>query len=78
MERRTAKRGRALTPLDNGFASCARPERFQRICDGLTDAKIDRLARKCLAVQPRPFTAADRRAGFRYALSIRWPSFSLT
>jgi hypothetical protein len=51
---------------------------LQRICDNLTGTKIDRFARKWLARLPHPFTAADRRAGFRYALSILQAEFSLT
>ncbi len=77
-KRQAAKAGVAFEPLDNGFASCVQPKRLQRICDGLTGAKIDRFVRKWLAILPHPFVAADRRAGFRYALSILQAEFSLT
>jgi hypothetical protein len=77
-KRQAAKAGIAFEPLDNGFASCEDPKRLQRICDRLTDAKIDRFVRKWLALLPHPYTAADRRAGFRYQLSILQSEFSLT
>jgi len=77
-KRQAAKAGIAFEALDNGFASCADPKRVQRICDGLSEAKIDRFARKWLAILPNPFTAADRRAGFAYQLSILQAEFSLT
>lgn len=73
-----AKAGIDFEALDNGFASCEEPERLQRICDRLGAAKIDRLLRKWLARLPHPFTAADRRAGYRYDLSILQAEFSLT
>jgi hypothetical protein len=77
-KRQAAKAGIAFEPLDNGFASCADPKRLQRICDRLTDTKIDRFVRKWLAILPHPYTAADRHAGFRYQLSILQSEFSLT
>src|SRR5262249_10539302 len=46
--------------LDNGILSCDDPQRLQRICNGLSAAKIDALLRKWLARLPHPFTAADR------------------
>ena len=50
----------------------------RRICDGLSAAKIDALLRKWLRLLPHPFTGADRRAGYRYDLSILQAEFSLT
>src|SRR5205085_7578735 len=70
--------GLAFEALDNGFASCDHPRRLQQICDRLDAAKIDRFARKWLARLPHPYTAADRRAGYRYDLSILQAEFSLT
>jgi hypothetical protein len=64
--------------LDNGFASCDAPGRLQRICDRLDPARIDRLARKWLRFLPHPFDATDRRAGYRYDISILQAEFSLT
>lgn len=70
--------GIAFTALDNGFLECEDPERLQRICDRLSDRKIDAFFRKWLAILPHPYTGADRRAGYRYQLSILQAEFSLT
>ena len=72
------KRGIDFEALDNGVLSCADPKALQRICDGLDDKKIDRLLRKWLARLPHPFDPRDRRAGYRYALSILQAEFALT
>jgi hypothetical protein len=77
-KRQLQKRGIAFEPLDNGIRSCADPKALQEICDGLSEAKIDRLLRKWLAKLPHPFPRADRRAGYRYELSILQTEFSLT
>lgn len=73
-----AKAGIDFEALDNGFLSCADPARLQRICDNLSAKKIDAFARKWLRILPHPFTAADRRAGYRYDISILQAEFSLT
>jgi hypothetical protein len=78
VKRQLAKEGIAFTPLDNGVLSCADPKRLQQICDGLSAAKIDALLRKWLAKLPHPYAAADRKAGYRYDLSILQAEFSLT
>jgi hypothetical protein len=77
-KRQAAKAGIAFEALDNGFATCDDPARLQRICDRLGPGHIDRLLRKWLARLPHPFTARDRRAGYRYDLSILQAEFSLT
>jgi hypothetical protein len=77
-KRQAAKAGITFEPLDNGFSSCSDPKRLQQICDRLDDKRIDRFVRKWLARLPHPFTAADRRAGYRYDLSILQAEFSLT
>ncbi len=77
-KRQAAKAGIGFDALDNGFASCDDPARLQRICDRLSAAKIDALVRKWLRILPHPFTAADRRAGFRYDISMLQTEFSLT
>jgi len=64
--------------LDNGVLSCARPRRLQAICNGLSAKRIDALLRKWLARLPHPFTGADRKAGYRYDLSILQIELSLT
>ena len=77
-KRQAAKAGISFEALDNGFASCDDPARLQRICDRLGPDQIDRLLRKWLARLPHPFSAADRRAGYRYDLSVLQAEFSLT
>ena len=77
-KRQAAKAGVAFEALDNGFASCEDPKRLQQICDRLDDKKIDRFVRKWLARLPHPYTAADRRAGYRYDISVLQAEFSLT
>jgi hypothetical protein len=72
------KKGIAFEPLDNGILSCADVKRLQRIADGLSAAKIDALLRKWLAKLPHPFAAADRKANYRYDISILQAEFSLT
>ena len=78
LKRQLAKRGVAFEPLDNGIKSCADPKLAQRLCDGLSAEKIDRLLRKWLRRLPHPFPPRDRAAGYRYQLSILQAEFSLT
>jgi hypothetical protein len=78
LKHQLAKEGISFEALDNGLFRCADPRRAQRICDGLSAAKIAKLLRKWLARLPHPFTARDRAAGFRYDVSILQAEFSLT
>jgi hypothetical protein len=77
-KRQLARKGIAFEALDNGVLSCADPARLQQICDGLSAEKIDALLRKWLRLLPHPFTGADRKAGYRYDISILQAEFSLT
>jgi hypothetical protein len=77
-KRQLARQGIAFEALDNGILSCADPKRLQSICDGLSAAKIDALLRKWLRLLPHPFSAADRKAGYRYSVSILQAEFSTT
>jgi hypothetical protein len=77
-KRQLGKEGIVFEALDNGILSCAKPDRLQRICDGLSAAKIDALLRKWLRLLPHPFSGTDRRAGYRYDISILQAEFSLT
>src|SRR5712672_1475541 len=77
-KRQLAQEGIAFEALDNGILSCAKPKRLQAICDGLSAEKIDALLRKRLRLLPHPFTAADRKAGYRYDISILQAEFSTT
>lgn len=73
-----AKKNIGFQALDNGVLRCDDPQRLQTICDGLSAEKIDALLRKWLRLLPHPYTAADRRAGYRYQVSILQAEFSLT
>jgi hypothetical protein len=77
-KRQLAQKGIAFEALDNGILSCAEPERVQKVCDGLSAEKIDGFLRKWLRLLPHPFTGADRKAGYRYDISILQAEFSLT
>jgi DNA-binding HxlR family transcriptional regulator len=77
-KRQLAQEGIAFEALDNGILSCARPKRLQSICDGLSAERIDALLRKWLRLLPHPFTRADRKAGYRYDVSILQAEFSTT
>lgn len=78
LKRQAAQRGLVLEPLENGIQSCADPARLQVLADGLDANRIERFARKWLAIVPRPLTAADRAAGYDYELSVLQAEFSLT
>jgi hypothetical protein len=73
-----AQRGIAFEALDNGLLCCADVQAAQQTSDGLSAEKIDRFFRKWLLRLPHPFSAADRRAGYRYDLSVLQAEFSLT
>jgi hypothetical protein len=77
-KRQLAQEGIAFEALDNGILSCADPRRLQKICEGLSAARIDALLRKWLRLLPHPFTGADRKAGYRYDISILQAEFSTT
>jgi hypothetical protein len=80
-KRQAAKAGIRFTALDNGFAAFENSSdvaTVQKICDGLTEDKIDGLLRKWLARLPHPYPAADRAAGYRYDISVLQAEFSLT
>jgi hypothetical protein len=77
-KRQLERRGIAYKALDNGVLQCADPAALQRICDGLSQKKIDRVVRKWFARLPHPFPASDRAAGYRYLVSILQAEFSLT
>jgi hypothetical protein len=77
-KRQLTQKGIGFEALDNGVLRCEDPKRLQAICDGLSAEKIDALLRKWLRKLPHPFTGADRRAGYRYQISILQAEFSLT
>jgi len=78
LKRQLEQRGIAFEALDNGILSCEDPRQLQRLADGLSAEKIERLARKWLRRLPHPFPAQDLRAGYRHDISILQAEFSLT
>jgi len=77
-KRQLQHRGIDFEALDNGVLRCADAKRLQAICHGLSAEKIDALLRKWRRRLPHPYTAGDRRAGYRYDISILQAEFSLT
>jgi hypothetical protein len=73
-----AQRGIAFQAMDNGLLTCADLQAAQRISEGLSHTKIDAFFRKWLARLPHPFSPKDRKAGYRYDLSVLQAEFSLT
>lgn len=77
-KRQLHRRGIGYEALDNGLLSCEDPRALKRICEGLSEQRIDALARKWLNRLPHPFSRTDRRAGFQYDISILQAEFALT
>jgi len=77
-KRQLEREGISYEALDNGFLSCAQPERLQEICDSLGPEQIDRTFRKWLKRIPLPLRPQDREAGYEWALSIWQMEVSLT
>jgi hypothetical protein len=73
-----SRQGVAFQAMDNGLLCCADLPAAQRISDGLSDSKIEAFFRKWLARLPHPYSAKDRKAGYRYDLSVLQAEFSLT
>ena len=78
LKQQLTQRHIAFEALDNGLLSCGDRATAQRLSDGLTDKKIEAMFRKWLARLPHPFSAQDRKAGYRYDLSVLQAEFSLT
>jgi hypothetical protein len=72
------RRGIDYEALDNGISWSEDVPAAQRICDRFDEQKIEAFFRKWLRRLPHPFRAQDRRAGYRYDLSILQAEFSLT
>ena len=77
-KRQLEREGIGYEALDNGFLSCAQPEKLQEICDSLGPEQIDRAFRKLLKRIPLPLRPQDREAGYDWALSIWQMEVSLT
>jgi len=78
LKKQLEKRGIQFTALDNGILNCSQPAKVQRLANGFNEIKIERFFRKWLAKLPHPFPAADRKAGYRYQLSVLQSEFALT
>jgi hypothetical protein len=77
-QRPLARKKMAFEARDNGGLRGSDPQRLPAIGDGLSADQIDGLRRKWLRRLPHAFTAGDRKAGYRYAISILQAEFSLT
>ncbi len=77
-KRQLERKGIGYEALDNGFLSCAEPEKLQEICDSLGPETIDGVFRKWLQRIPLPLRPQDREAGYDWALSIWQMEVSLT
>jgi len=72
------REGIAFESLDNGFLSCAQPERLQALCDALSPDEVQGFFDRWVQRLPWPLTAADRAAGFGHRLAIWQLEVSLT
>jgi len=77
-KRQMGKQGVAFESLDNGFRSCADPQKLQQTCDRLGPEEVERLLRKWLERLPLPLSAPNREAGYDWQLSIWQMEVSLT
>jgi len=68
----------AFEALDNGFLSCAEPQRLERVCNSLSAEHIIAFFNKWMDRLPMPLTAADRTAGYDHRLSVQQLEVSLT
>jgi hypothetical protein len=78
LKRQLARRGIAFEALDNGLLCCGDITAAQRLSNGLDEKKLETFFRKWLARLPHAFSAKDRKAGYRYDLSVLQAEFSLT
>jgi hypothetical protein len=78
LKRQLAKEGIGYEALANGISSCDDPDRMQELADGLTPARILLFLSKWQDRLPCPFTVDERRAGYRYQVSISQVEFART
>jgi len=64
--------------LDNGFLSCRKPERLQKLCEELGPTDVQSFFDRWSNQLPWPLTAHDRKAGFAHRLSLWQVEVSLT
>jgi hypothetical protein len=77
-KRQLEKKKITYEALDNGFLSCADPQKLQPICDSLGPEQIERVFQKWLKRLPLPLRPQDRAAGYDWSLSIWQMEVSLT
>ncbi len=70
-KRQAARQGLGFEALDNGFRSCADAGALAEICARLSARDVEAFRRRWQARLPSPFSAEDRRRGYRYALAFR-------
>jgi len=70
-KRQAAREGIAFQALDNGFRSTADAAALAAICNRLSAREVWRFFNRWQARLPSPFSAADRRRGYRYQLAFR-------
>jgi hypothetical protein len=70
-KRQARKQGICFEELDNGFRQTDDAAALAAICASLAAREVERFFRRWQALLPSPFTAADRRRGYRYALAFR-------
>ena len=64
--------------LDNGFLTCAAPDRLQAVCDRLAPADVQAFFDRWSQRLPWPLTREDRTAGYAHRLAINQLEASLT
>src|SRR5206468_5992860 len=70
-KRQATKQGLRFDALDNGFRSVDDAEALAAICARLQARDVWRFFARWQARLPSPFSAEDRRRGYRYALAFR-------
>lgn len=70
-KRQAARQGLCFEALDNGFRSCADAPALADICARLSARDVEAFMRRWQARLPSPFSAEDRRRGYRYSLAFR-------
>jgi hypothetical protein len=70
-KRQAEREGISFEELDNGFRQAGDAEALAAICARLSAREVERFHRRWQARLPSPFTAADRRRGYRHALAFR-------
>jgi hypothetical protein len=70
-KRQAQKAGVGFEALDNGFRTTDDAEALAAITGSLSARDVERFFRRWQARLPSPFTAADRRLGYRHELAFR-------